>query len=164
MLPFIEGGEDSAIQFKAVQTRDLKKWIIIPSAMLCQICQLTFRGQRERPKETKLSPIPYNHHQSTYDVRAAASQGCHFCTILWTLLSTEERSTTIGYGQNPANLPRLETDYVQIVPTNFPDNGTRSLEIAFPLEFPDWAGRERFCNKSLELFPADGMWCRRFQS
>lgn len=131
--------------------------------MLCQICQLTFRGQRERPKETQLSPIPYNHHQSTYDVRAAAGQGCHLCTILWTLLSTEERSTTIGYGQNPANIPRLETDYVQmtVVPTTFPDSGTRSIEIAFPLEFPlgtGWAGR--FLNKFLGLFPADGMWCR----
>lgn len=128
--------------------------------MLCQICQLTFRGQRERPKETGISPVPYNHHQSTYDVRAAASQGCHLCTILWTLLSSEERSTTIGYDQNPANLSRLETDYVQmtVVPTNIPDTGTRSLQVAFPLEFPigtGWAGR--FCNKFLGLFPADGM-------
>ena len=133
--------------------------------MLCQICQLTFRGRRERPKETNLSPIPYNHHQSTYDVRAAASQGCHLCTILCTLLSTEERSTTISYGQNPANLPRLETDHVQmrVIPTSLPDTGKRSLEIAFPLEFPigtDWDGR--FCTKYLGLFPADGMWCRRF--
>lgn len=144
--------------------------------MLCQICQLTFSGQRERPKETGLSPTPYNHHQSTYDVRAAASQGCHLCTILWTLLSTEERSKTIGYGRNPANVSRLETDYVQMtivptylsrletdVPTNLPDTGPNSLQIAFPEEIPmgnDWAGR--YCNKFLGLFSPNGM-CAAFQ-
>lgn len=45
-----------------------------------------------------------------------------------------------------------------VVSTNFPDTGTRSLEIAFPPEFPigiEWGGR--FCNKFLGLFPAHGM-------
>lgn len=47
---------------------------------------------------------------------------------------------------------------ITVVPTNLSDTSTRSLQIAFPLEFPigtDWAGR--FRNKFLGLFPADGM-------
>lgn len=159
----------------------------ISSAMLCHVCQLTFRGQREscedansssfpyhltrqltsrgqreRHKTTESPPFPaYNHHQSSLGIKVAASQGCHLCTILWALLSVEERSNTIGHGQNPIDQSGLQRDHVQIkiVPTTLADDGRSSLQIAYPLESPidnTWSGR--FCVKFLELISADGAY------
>lgn len=120
--------------------------------MLCNICRLTFQGRRERTYLT--APFSYNHHQSALDVQAAANQGCHFCTLLWSLLSVDQRSKVLDYSPDLNEDSRRENDHVQITSINAED----SLRVAFPLSpHSREYETEEFCVKFVKLFLANGM-------
>lgn len=125
--------------------------------MLCQTCQETLQGRRERGRWAEPKPFSYNHHRSADDVRLAAHQGCHFCTVLWGLLSADEISSVMG-----DNFQSQSQDYVQIYAsrTESTHNEDEAIDIhvAFPLARPQgdsWYGN--FCTKLVGLIPAQGI-------
>lgn len=119
--------------------------------MLCNICQLTFQGRTERT--SSVAPFAYIHHKSAQDVLAAANQGCHFCTLLWSLLTDDERSNVLGYHSDPDNHPRRKIGHVQINSIS----SDASLRVSFPLNTQEAEyGSDEFCVKFVKVFTADG--------
>lgn len=95
--------------------------------MLCEVCQLVFQGRTERTYSTP--PFAYNHHRTALDVQNAADQGCHFCTLVLSLLSPDEITRVLRHESDPEGSLDHATNYVQISSTT-PDC---SLRMAFPL-------------------------------
>lgn len=116
--------------------------------MLCEICQLTFQGRTERTYST--APFAYDHHQSASDVLAAAKEGCHFCTLLWSLLTADECSRVLAYNPDIGDDPQRRIYQVQITSIS----SESLLQVSFPLSLQ---GRtyesENFCVKFLGLVP-----------
>lgn len=122
--------------------------------MLCDVCQLVFQGRAERT--SSIPPFSYKHHPTAVDVQAAANQGCHFCTLILSLLSDDETArvlrhqSTQGDGSEPALGP------VQITSTD-PEG---SIQVAFPLSLQSRTYEsEEFCIKFVKMVPAGDMMC-----
>lgn len=119
--------------------------------MLCDVCQLVFQGRAERTYST--SPFAYNHHRTALDVRAAANQGCHFCTLILSLLSGDEIARVLNHIPDLKDNLEHEVGPVQITSTS-PDG---SLRVAFPLSLQSRTYEsEEFCVKFVKTIPAYG--------
>lgn len=126
------------------------------SGMLCQICQETFQGKRERGRWAEPQPFSYNHHRSADDVQLAAHRGCHFCTVLWGFLSLDEVASVLCHSSESQT-----QDHVQIsasrTESTVDEDETIEIHVAFPLVRPQgdhWFGN--FCTKIVGLIPAQG--------
>lgn len=120
--------------------------------MLCDVCQLVFQGRAERINST--TPFAYVHHRNALDVRDAANQGCHFCTLILTLLSPDEIARVLKHESSLKDDPEHETDHVQITSTSLEE----SLRVAFPLSPQNRTYEsEDFCVKFVKMVPACGM-------
>jgi hypothetical protein len=111
-----------------------------------------FQGRTKRTYYT--SSFTYNYHRSALDVQAAANQGCHFCTLILSLLSADEISRVLNYNPDLEDGSTLEDVHVQVTT----DSSEDSLKVNFPLTLQ---GRtyesEEFCIKHVKLIPASGM-------
>lgn len=120
--------------------------------MLCTTCHQTTQGRTDRINTT--TSFVYNHHESAQDLEFAANSGCHLCTIIWSLLSAEDRSSVLGYW--PDDGPRQRNDFVQISTISSED----LLTVSFPLQASnDVQAPEKRLFKNLKLFPAGGASC-----
>lgn len=112
------------------------------------MCHRTLQGKTERINST--DSFAYIHHESAFDLQAAAENGCHLCTMFWSLLSAEERSRVLNYTPDRS---RPRNDHVQITTINSED----LLKVTFPLRATEVVHEsEDVLSKSLKLFPYHG--------
>ena len=120
--------------------------------MLCDVCQRVFQGRAERT--CSVDPFSYKHHQTALDVQAAANQGCHFCTLILSLLSNDEIARVLNYKSNLGEDSEPAVGPVEVTSTS-PEG---SLQVAFPLSIQSRTYEsEDFCVKFVKLVPACGM-------
>ena len=133
--------------------------------MQCQVCQQSLRGEREQGSWSEPGKFSYSHHESAIDIRTAAHRGCHLCSVFWSLLSPEEISKILGHDKDVrgdlgrTNITKCDPVRISVSvrEATLGDAGETTLQIAFPLEYPefdDWYGR--FCVKHVGLMPAQG--------
>lgn len=131
--------------------------------MQCQVCQQSLRGEREQGSWSEPGKFSYSHHESAIDIRTAAHRGCHLCSVFWSLLSPEEISKILGHDKDVrgdlgrTNITKCDPVRISVSvrEATLGDAGETTLQIAFPLEYPefdDWYGR--FCVKHVGLMPA----------
>ncbi len=130
---------------------------LMPAAhMLCQICQGCLQGERKGHRWPPPDPpFSFDHHRTGRDVWIAAQKGCHLCSILWDLLTPNER-TDVLQASDETNM--IDDRHVQLSVLREMDVGEEyTLQISYPLARPESASWvERFCDKLIGLLPAQG--------
>lgn len=117
---------------------------LLISAMRCQACQQSLRGEHERGSWSEPGKHSYSHYESAIDVCSAAGGGCHPCSVFWSLLSPDDIFRIFSHHQDlrgdlesfnviKSDPVRVSVSVREAIPG---DTAEKTLEIAFPLGYP----------------------------